>query len=67
MVTLFHAKNTRSLRIRWLLEELGIEYDLEERTLQLGDGTHSQDTPGGKFPAIRDGAVEMIESESQAA
>ena len=62
MITLFHAKNTRSLRVRWLLEELGVEYRLEERALKLGGGTHSQDTPGGKFPAIRDGAVDMIES-----
>ena len=25
----YHARNTRSLRILWLLEELGLPYDVE--------------------------------------
>jgi glutathione S-transferase len=62
MVTLFHSPETRSIKVRWLLEELGIEYRLEERKLERGAPMHSQDVPGGKFPAIRDGDVEMIES-----
>ncbi len=62
MLTLYHAPNTRSVKVRWLLEEMGINYRLETRELQLGGGFHSQNVPGGKFPAVTDGDVVMNES-----
>ncbi|MGY0563332.1 MAG: glutathione S-transferase, partial [Paraglaciecola chathamensis] len=29
MITLHHLNNSRSQRILWMLEELGVEYDIE--------------------------------------
>lgn len=59
---LYHAPNTRSLKILWLLEELGLDYELDKRELDRGGGFHSQTIPGGKFPAFEDGPVVMNES-----
>lgn len=59
---LYHAPNTRSLKVLWLLEELGVDYELERCSLSIGGGFHSQPIPGGKFPAFEDGGVVMNES-----
>ena len=54
-VTLYHAPRSRSLRARWLLEEIGAPYEV--RLLDLGKGDHK--TPGylalnpmGKVPTV---------------
>ena len=62
MIKLYHAPLTRSIRILWLLEELGIPYELERVAFQPPKVPFSQPTPYGKVPAIRDGDVAMIES-----
>lgn len=59
---LYHAKNTRSVKILWLLEELHIDYDIKRCELSRGGGFHSQSVPGGKFPALEDGDIVMNES-----
>src|SRR5205823_6006885 len=61
MIKLYHAPLTRSIRVLWLLEELGIPYELEGVAFQPPKVPFSQPTPYGKVPAIRDGDVEMIE------
>ncbi len=65
MVTLFHSPRTRSLRVLWLLEELGTPYEL--RTLpftaeNLKSAEYLRINPLGKLPAIQDGDVQMFES-----
>ena len=55
---LYHAPGSRSLRIYWLLEELGVEFELERCELKNTPGFHNQDIPGGKFPALVDGGAE---------
>ena len=63
MIKLYHSPLSRSVRICWLLEELGIPYELE--TLELTDPSSrpfSQKTPFGKIPVIEDGDVVMFES-----
>jgi glutathione S-transferase len=65
MVTLFHSPRTRSLRVLWLLEELGIPYEL--RTLpftpeSLKSPEYLRINPLGKVPAIQDGDAQMFES-----
>ncbi len=62
---IFHAPNTRSVRIVWLLEELGLPYDLEK--FKLGDpGMRSPDYvkvhPLGRVPALQDGVTTIFES-----
>jgi glutathione S-transferase len=60
-----HAPNTRSVRIVWLFEELGLPYDLEKH--RLGDpGMRSPEYlkvhPMGRVPALQDGDVTLFES-----
>jgi len=60
-IKLYHAPLTRSLRVRWLLEELGVDYDLVHLDFMGGDlqkpdylGKH----PLGKVPTLEiDGAT----------
>ena len=63
MIKLYFAPRTRSLRILWLLEELGLPYELKriefERT---SDRFFVQKTPTGKLPTLEDGDVLMCES-----
>jgi glutathione S-transferase len=63
MIKLWFAPRTRSVRVLWLLEELGLPYQLERVTFQPpATRFHVQATPTGKFPTIRDGDVVMAES-----
>ena len=63
MLKLHFAPLTRSIRIRWLLEELGLEYELL-RSEYNRDGSRgfAQDTPSGQYPYIEDGDVALSES-----
>ena len=62
MIKLYHAPLTRSIRIYWLLEELGVPYELSIVKFTPGKTPFAQATPYGKVPAIEDGDVVMIES-----
>ena len=62
MIKLYHAPMTRSIRIVWLLEELGVPYQLERVAFAPGKLPFAQSSPYGKVPAIEDGDVRMIES-----
>ena len=62
---LYHAPNTRSVRIVWLLEELGLPYELE--LFKLGDpAMRAPDYlavhPMGRVPTLCDGDVTIFES-----
>ena len=62
---IYHAPNTRSVRIVWLFEELGLPYDLEKH--KLGDrGMRSPEYlkvhPMGRVPALQDGDTTIFES-----
>lgn len=62
MIKLYHAPLTRSVRIYWLLEELGVPYELATVPFQSGTIPFGQATPIGKLPSIEDGALTMFES-----
>ncbi len=62
---IYHAPNTRSVRIVWLLEELGIPYELEK--FKLGDPSmrspeYTKVHPMGRVPALQDGDTTIFES-----
>lgn len=62
--TLFHAPNSRSGAARILLEELGIDYDLQVLDLkrkQQRDPAYLAVNPMGKVPAILHGGVLVTE------
>jgi glutathione S-transferase len=64
-MTLYHCPRTRSERVRWALEELGLEYQLEPVDLHKGEGNgpaFRAINPLGQLPAlVIDGEV-MLES-----
>ena len=62
---LYHAPRTRSVRVRWLLEEMGVDYELEAVKFDrppAGDEAYGQIHPLRKLPALRDGDTVVIES-----
>jgi glutathione S-transferase len=63
MLKLYAAPRTRSLRVAWLLEELGADYEV---VLSEFRPTRSeffiQATPTGKFPTIDDDGLILFES-----
>jgi glutathione S-transferase len=63
MIKLYYAPRTRSVRILWLLEELGLPYELERVDfVPPAKNFFVQRTPLGKLPVIEDGDVVMCES-----
>jgi glutathione S-transferase len=62
MLKLYHAPLTRSVRIRWLLEELALPHELVTVDFVPPSTPFTQRTPTGKFPALEDGEVVMFES-----
>jgi glutathione S-transferase len=67
MITVHHLLVSQSERVIWLLEELGLSYDLKTypRTAQgLADPIFLQLHPLGNAPVIQDGAVTMAESSA---
>jgi glutathione S-transferase len=65
MITIYHLNTSRSERVIWLMEELGLEYKLEK--FQREPGMEAPASlraihPLGKAPVIRDGDTVMIES-----
>jgi glutathione S-transferase len=66
MVTVHHLEDSRSQRVLWLLEELGVEYEIElhkrdPRTM-LGPDSLRQIHPLGKSPVVEDGERSIAES-----
>jgi glutathione S-transferase len=62
VVTLYHAPFSRSVRVLWLLEELGAPFELRVLPPIAGTTPFSQATPTGKVPTLQDGALVMFES-----
>ncbi len=62
MLTLYYAPRTRSVRIRWLLEELDVPHELKRFEFSPPSKPFSQDTPSGKFPYIDDDGIGISES-----
>lgn len=66
MITLHHLENSRSQRILWLLEELGVDYEIEryqrDPVTSLAPQALKDIHPLGKSPVITDGDVTVAES-----
>ena len=62
MITVFHAAGSRSVRIIWLLEELGLDYELE--VIKRGEINEAflAASPFTKLPTIKDDDIVMSES-----
>lgn len=65
MLKLHHAPNSRAGRIVWLLEELGLEYELNRMDFHpraLKSDEHRARHPLGRVPVLEDGDVMLYES-----
>jgi glutathione S-transferase len=65
MITIYHLETSRSERIVWLMEELGLEYKLEvypREPTGAAPPPLKAIHPLGKAPAIRDGDTVLAES-----
>lgn len=61
MITIYHVPNSRSLRVVWLMEELGEDYRLETMAIPLPED-FKRVNPLGCVPAIDDDGIVMFES-----
>jgi glutathione S-transferase len=68
MITLHHLENSQSIRILWLLEELGIEYEFKmydrDPETMLAPALYKAVSPLGTAPALTDGDVVLAESNA---
>jgi glutathione S-transferase len=66
MIVVHHLNNSRSQRVLWLLEELGLEYDIKryqrDPKTMLAPPELRQVHPLGKSPVLSDGNLVMAES-----
>jgi len=66
MVILHHLENSRSQRVLWLLEELGVEYEIRryerDARTSLAPPELKKIHPLGKSPVISDGDRVLAES-----
>ena len=65
MITVHHLENSRSQRVLWMLEELGLDYEVKlykrEPTMQAPASLRAVH-PLGKSPVITDGDTTLAES-----
>jgi len=66
MITVHHLNNSRSQRVLWLLEELGVPYEVKsyerDPKTMLAPPALLAIHPLGKSPVIVDGSVTVAES-----
>ena len=66
MLAVHHLDNSRSQRVLWLLEELGVPYELvkyqRDPTTQLAPPELAKIHPLGKSPVVTDGDTTLAES-----
>jgi glutathione S-transferase len=66
MITVHHLNNSRSQRVLWLLEELGVPYEVRryqrDRVTMLAPAELKAVHPLGKSPVITDGELTLAET-----
>jgi glutathione S-transferase len=66
MIKIHHLNNSRSQRILWLLEELGLDYEIapyqRDAVTRRAPPALREIHPLGKSPVIQDGALTLAES-----
>ncbi|MBL8772742.1 MAG: glutathione S-transferase family protein [Phenylobacterium sp.] len=64
MITVWGGQTSRSLRVAWLLEEMGLPYQVRQVDMLAPekDPAWLAVNPGDFLPAIQDGEVTMVES-----
>ncbi|MBO6544498.1 MAG: glutathione S-transferase family protein [Alphaproteobacteria bacterium] len=68
MLTLHHLENSQSIRILWLLEELGVPYEMKmydrDKKTGLAPDEYKKISPLGTAPVITDGDLVLAETNA---
>ncbi len=68
MITLHHLENSQSIRILWLLEALGLDYEFKmydrDKATFLAPDEYKKISPLGTAPVITDGDLVLSESNA---
>jgi len=71
MITVHHLNNSRSQRVLWLLEELGLDYEVRryerDPDTMLAPASLRQVHPLGKSPVVTDGELTLADVEGDLA
>lgn len=62
MLTIYHAPGSRSVRVVWLAEEMGLPFRAEPVSLRNPSPAFKAASPLGAVPVLVDGETTMIES-----
>jgi glutathione S-transferase len=66
VIKVHHLNNSRSQRVLWLLEEIGLDYEViryqRDAKTRLGPATLRRIHPLGKAPIIEDGSLRLAET-----
>ena len=66
MIKVHHLNNSRSLRVLWLLEEIGLDYEViryqRDAKTMLAPASLRRIHPLGKSPIIEDGSLRLAET-----
>jgi len=64
MITVFGGQTSRSIRVVWLMEEMGLPYRVRQVDMFKADADTEflAANPAGYIPVMRDGDVTMVES-----
>ncbi|MEZ5994227.1 MAG: glutathione S-transferase family protein [Hyphomonadaceae bacterium] len=62
MLTLFHSPRSRSMRVLWLCEEMGVPYEVKPASFFEPTPEFLDANPMRTIPAFKDGDVRMTES-----
>ncbi len=63
MIRLHHARGSRSMRVKWLLEELGTAYEIElVNFAEMSKPDYLRIHPLSAIPALQDGDLTLFES-----
>jgi glutathione S-transferase len=64
MITVYGTPPTRAMRVVWMLEEMGLPYDLKPVAFdkRFSDPEFMAVSPTGAFPGLRDGDARLMES-----
>lgn len=64
-ITLYHTQNSRSIRPRWLMLEMGLDFNLVKVPYKLGhcgDEDYDKIHPMRRIPALTHGGIKIFES-----
>ena len=62
---LYYARDSRAVRVAWLLEELNVEYEIKKFDLgskEMRSPDYLEIHPMGRVPTLEDGSVKIFES-----